>query len=109
MSSAATGTTSMPSRRRCEACAAHPGTPQVIIADTVKGRGVSFMEHTAMDSDADMYRFHSGAPDADSYGKGAQELLDHVNRALSRVGAARLSLETVEPPAKAAAPQRPSG
>jgi transketolase len=86
-----------------EACAAHPGKPQVIIADTVKGQGVSFMEHTAMDSDTDMYRFHSGAPDADSYGKGAQELLDHVNRALSRVGAARLSLETVEPPAKSAA------
>jgi transketolase len=48
-----------------------------------------------------MYRFHSGAPDSDSYSKGAQELLDHVNRALSRVGAARLSLERVEPPTKA--------
>src|SRR4029077_3409505 len=76
-----------------EAWAAHPGKPQVINADTVKGRGFSFMEHTAMDSDTDMSPFHSGAPDADSYGKGAQELLDHVNRALSRVGAARLSLE----------------
>jgi transketolase len=84
-------------------CAAHPGRPRVIIADTVKGRGVSFMEHTALDSDADMYRFHSGAPDADSYGRGAQELLDHVNRALGRIGAARLSLETAEPPAKVAA------
>jgi transketolase len=84
-------------------CAAHPGRPQVIIADTVKGRGVSFMEHTAMDSDTDMYRFHSGAPDSDSYSRGAQELLDHVNRALGRIGAARLSLETAEPPAKAAA------
>ena len=47
------------SRRRSTSCAAHPGRPQVIIADTVKGRGVSFMEHTAMDSDTDMYRFHS--------------------------------------------------
>ena len=84
------------------ACEAHPGKPQVIIADTVKGRGVSFMEHTALDSDTDMYRFHSGAPDADSYGRGAQELLDHVNRALSRIGVARLSIESVEPPAKAA-------
>lgn len=86
-----------------ESCAAHAERPQVIIADTVKGRGVSFMEHTAMESDADMYRFHSGAPDADSYGRGAQELLDQVNRALSRIGAAQLSLETVEPPAKAGA------
>ena len=86
-----------------KACAAHPGRPQVIIADTVKGRGVSFMEHTALDSDTDMYRFHSGAPDSDSYSRGAQELLDHVNRALGRIGAARLSLETAEPPAKTAA------
>lgn len=83
-----------------EHCTAHPARPQVIIADTVKGRGISFMEHTAMESDADMYRFHSGAPDADSYERGAQELLDLVNRALSRIGAARLSLETAEPPAK---------
>jgi transketolase len=82
------------------ACEAQPDKPQVIIADTVKGRGVSFMEHTALDSDTDMYRFHSGAPDADSYGRGAQELLDHVNRALSRIGVTRLSLESVEPAAK---------
>jgi transketolase len=87
-----------------ENCDAHPGRPQVIIADTVKGRGVSFMEHTAMESDADMYRFHSGAPDADSYVRGAQELLDHVNRALSRIGAGALSLEIVEPQGKAAPP-----
>jgi len=85
------------------ACAAHPERPQVIIADTVKGRGVSFMEHTAMESDADMYKFHSGAPDADSYSRGAQELLDQVNQALGRVGAARLSLEIAEPPATTAA------
>ena len=84
-----------------EACAAHPDRPQVIIADTVKGRGVSFMEHTAMESDAELYRFHSGAPDADSYGSGVQELLDKVNRALSRVGAGRLALESVEPAIKA--------
>ena len=81
----------------------------MIIADTVKGRGVSFMEHTAMESDADMYRFHSGAPDADSYVRGAQELLDHVNRALSRIGAAQLSLEIVEPSRQGRAAVRPSG
>jgi transketolase len=86
-----------------KACGAHPDQPQVIIADTVKGRGVSFMEHTAMESEADIYKFHSGAPDADSYRRGAQELLDHANRALGRIGAARLSLETAKPPAKTAA------
>jgi transketolase len=83
-----------------KACAAHQGCPQVIIADTVKGRGVSFMEHTALDSDTDVYRFHSGAPHADSYARGTQELLDQVNRALSRVRAARLTLEENEPSAR---------
>lgn len=84
-------------------CAEHSRQPQVVIADTVKGRGVSFMEHTSMESDADMYRFHSGAPDAGSYGRGVQELLDQVNRALSRIGAARLSLEAAEPPPRVGA------
>jgi transketolase len=84
-----------------EACAAHSGRPKVIIADTVKGRGVSFMEHTAMESDADMYKFHSGAPDAESYAKGAQELVDNINFALDGIGMAPLSLKTVEPTAKA--------
>src|SRR5690606_32730679 len=41
-------------------CRAQKDKPQVIIADTIKGRGVSFMEHTAMESDAEQYRFHSG-------------------------------------------------
>ena len=85
-----------------QACSGHPERPQVIIADTVKGRGVSFMEHTSLGSDTDMYHFHSGAPDSESYSRGAQELLGHVNRALSRIGAARLSLETTEPSTEAA-------
>jgi transketolase len=86
-----------------ERCAVQTDKPQVIIADTVKGRGVSFMEHTAMESDAEMYRFHSGAPDADSYSKAAQELLDAINGGLDRVGAAKVALETIEPAARAAA------
>ncbi|MGO8264059.1 transketolase, partial [Rhizobium ruizarguesonis] len=36
--------------------------PKVIVADTVKGKGFSFMEHTSLDSDVAMYLFHSGAP-----------------------------------------------
>jgi transketolase len=60
------------------------------------------MEHTAMESDAAMYRFHSGAPDAASYSRAAQELLDHINGGLGALPAAPLVLETVEPPARAA-------
>ena len=39
--------------------------PSIIIADTVKGKGVSFMEGPSMPPDDQMYHFHSGAPTAD--------------------------------------------
>lgn len=78
--------------------------PKVLIADTVKGCGVSFMEHTAMESDAALYRFHSGAPDAASYTRAAQELIERVNRGLARLGADPLVLETVDRPAAAVPP-----
>lgn len=52
--------------------------PQIIIADTIKGKGVSFMEHTSLDSDVAMYRFHSGAPDSINYQRAAQEILDRL-------------------------------
>lgn len=73
--------------------------PQVIIADTIKGRGVSFMEHTACDSDVELYRFHSGAPSEEAYTRGVQELIDHANALLTAGGAAPLALETVTRPA----------
>lgn len=69
------------------------GRPQVIIADTIKGRGVSFMEHTAMTSEQKMYRFHSGAPDAESYRAGIVELIAKVNRQLEGLGADPLRTE----------------
>lgn len=81
--------------------------PKVIIADTVKGRGVSFMEHTSLDSDTAMYRFHSGAPDAASYTKAVQELIEGTNKNLEMLGATPLAMETVERP-PAAAPMGPA-
>ncbi|MCF8479052.1 MAG: transketolase [Rhodospirillum sp.] len=72
--------------------------PKVLIADTIKGKGVRTMEHTAMESDAAIYRFHSGAPDANTYQTGAQELIDTANRLLAGVNAAALTLEVVEAP-----------
>jgi transketolase len=56
--------------------------PKVIIADTIKGRGVSFMEHTSMDSDLELYRFHSGAPTEDVYVRAVRELIDAANTKL---------------------------
>jgi len=69
--------------------------PKVIIADTIKGKGVSFMEHSAIDSDIDYYKFHSGAPSEDLYVRAAQELIDTANALLHSVDAAPLEIETV--------------
>ena len=81
--------------------------PQVIIADTIKGKGVSFMEHTSLDSDVAMYRFHSGAPDASSYRIAAQEIMNRLQQTMDAIGIPALQFETSEreatvpPPASA--------
>jgi transketolase len=56
--------------------------PKVIVADTIKGRGVSFMEHTALPAGEKYYRFHSGAPDDASYQRAAAELIATANTLL---------------------------
>lgn len=80
--------------------------PKVIIADTIKGKGVSFMEHTSIDSDVEFYKFHSGAPSDEAYVKAAQELIDTANTKLKAVGATELELETITRPA-AVLPENP--
>ncbi len=80
--------------------------PKVIIADTIKGKGVSFMEHTSIDSDVEFYKFHSGAPSDEAYVKAAQELIDAANAKLNTAGAAQLELETITRPA-AVLPENP--
>ncbi len=76
--------------------------PSVIIADTVKGKGVSFMEGQSMPADDQMYHFHSGAPNAEQYSRAQDELLADANRQLEALGVASLRLETVARP-----PSRP--
>ncbi len=75
--------------------------PKVIVADTVKGRGVSFMEHTAMPTGDKYYRFHSGAPDDASYERASAELIAAANALLARAGEAPLALEEVPRPPRA--------
>jgi transketolase len=82
------------------------GKPKVIIADTIKGKGVSFMEHTSIDSDVEFYKFHSGAPSDDAYVKAAQELIESANALLATTGTDKLELESVTRPA-AVVPENP--
>jgi transketolase len=60
--------------------------PKVLIADTVKGSGISFMEHTSMAPDQEYYRYHSGAPVPDDYRRAAVELLEKIAQAAAGLG-----------------------
>lgn len=71
------------------------GKPKVIIADTIKGKGVSFMEHTSIDSDVENYKFHSGAPTDEMYVRAAQELIDGANSLLDLNKLQHVELEVV--------------
>ena len=58
--------------------------PKIIIADTIKGCGVSFMEASAMENNQEFYKFHSGALSSKDYERASVELIDNVNRLLDR-------------------------
>lgn len=75
--------------------------PKVIIADTIKGKGVSFMEHTSIDSDVEFYKYHSGAPDSNSYYLALDELITKTNNLLAANKLSNLELEkTFQPETK---------
>ena len=67
--------------------------PKVIVADTVKGRGVSFMEGPSM-KEGDLYGYHSGAPSEANYTAGLQELLASANAQLAALGLGAVRTET---------------
>ena len=78
--------------------------PKVFIADTVKGKGVSFMEGMACGDQT--YQFHAGAPSLENYLKATAELLDRVNARLQRAGHAAVTLDNGPLPTRIT-PQRP--
>ncbi len=71
--------------------------PGVLIADTVKGKGVSFMEGPASLKEGNgVYKWHSGAPGDDDYERGSNELSARIDALLAGCGLAPLSPEVVE-------------
>jgi transketolase len=69
--------------------------PGVLIADTIKGYGVSFMAHTAMAPEDEFYRFHSGAPSAEDYARASAELSETVHSAHEAIGLAPAATVTM--------------
>lgn len=57
--------------------------PKILVAHTIKGRGVSFMEHpAALKAGGGTYRWHAGAPDDDAFERAHAELLARVREKL---------------------------
>jgi transketolase len=78
--------------------------PKVVIADTTKGKGVSFME--AFGKDDKFYGFHSGAPSAEHYQGALEELLATAEQAYRAAGLTMPSLATHELELTPSAPTR---
>ena len=71
-----------------------PETPRLLIADTVKGAGVSFMEPRELEhTPRALYGFHSGAPSEEQYEAAVAELEGRLNRRLEALDAAPAGLE----------------
>jgi transketolase len=75
-----------------------PDRPKVFIADTIKGKGVSFMEGLACGDQT--YHFHAGAPALKDYLAATSELLDRVNARLADLGIAEVKLERAPLPVR---------
>ena len=71
--------------------------PKVVIADTIKGKGVSFMEGPAMKAGA-LYDYHSGAPNEDEYARGSKELLARGGQLFRDLGLGPLQTATGQRP-----------
>ena len=64
--------------------------PKVVVADTVKGQGVSFMEGPSMKA-GELYAYHSGAPTEAEYADGSKELLERARSLFQTFGLGELA------------------
>ncbi|MBI5142594.1 MAG: 1-deoxy-D-xylulose-5-phosphate synthase [Nitrospirae bacterium] len=74
--------------------------PKMIIADTVKGKGVSFMETI----DGGLYKWHSGAPDDDSYERAINEISGRLHAAFDTLGISKPVFRPANPAISTAYP-----
>src|SRR5262249_48194223 len=70
--------------------------PKILVADTIKGKGVSFMEHpTALAEGGGTYRWHAGAPGDEDFARAHAELLGRIEESLGQLGLAPLHVEVI--------------
>jgi transketolase len=76
--------------------------PKALVAKTIKGKGVSFMEHPRALQEGDgTYRWHAGAPGDDVFARAHAELLDRIRErvpdlALEHVPDAQENVDSLE-------------
>lgn len=81
--------------------------PKLLVADTLKGAGVSFMEPHGLPPGGDeLYAYHSGAPSPEEYERALAEIQERLARRLEALGQAPARLAEAEAPARSA-PQQP--
>ena len=68
--------------------------PQALVAHTIKGKGVSFMEHPeALRAGGGTYRWHAGAPDDEAFARAFAEIAGRLEEELGTLGLGPLRLE----------------
>jgi len=78
--------------------------PKILIADTIKGRGVSFMEHpVALAANRGLYRWHAGAPDDESFQAGFAEILTRICERFEELHLGSIALEDLPDPERSSA------
>lgn len=82
--------------------------PHILIAETVKGCGVSFMEGSHGFDDDGLYAFHSGAPKLEEYEVAAEELMNCINIQLMEIDERliNLSMTTIPTQSVTKCPER---
>ncbi|PWU24685.1 MAG: 1-deoxy-D-xylulose-5-phosphate synthase, partial [Candidatus Rokuibacteriota bacterium] len=71
--------------------------PQALVARTIKGRGVSFMEHpAALEEGGGTYRWHAGAPNDEAFERAFAELTARIDASLAELGLEPVELEPVQ-------------
>jgi transketolase len=73
--------------------------PKVVVAETVKGKGVSFMEGPAMKA-GELYNYHSGAPTEAEYAAASRELVDRARYLFAQLGLGALATAVGQRPAR---------
>ena len=86
-------------RASFDAFAADPERPKVLVARTIKGRGVSFMEHpAALAEGGGTYRWHAGAPGDEDFARAHAEIVERIQARADALGVGPVALEPVPPP-----------